>query len=89
MTVVVISLLSVAALSGLTMPQSPSEKAGVDRGGWVKSPANPVLGDGLGTCFDACVLKEGNTFRMWFSWRPRKSIALTESRDGIDRKSVV
>lgn len=51
--------------------------------GWVKSPDNPVLGGGLGTCFDVSVLKEGKTYRMWFSWRPRKSIALVESKDGI------
>lgn len=29
------------------------------------------------------VLKEGDTYRMWFSWRPKKSIALVESEDGI------
>ncbi len=51
--------------------------------GWVKSPANPVLGGKLGTCFDVCVLHEGSTFRMWFSWRPKKSVALVESADGI------
>ncbi len=53
-------------------------------GGWAKSPHNPVLGGGLGTCFDVSVLKEteADKFRMWFSWRPRKSIALVESRDG-------
>src|SRR5262249_58429090 len=28
-------------------------------------------------------LKEGDAFRMWFSWRPRKSIALVESKDGV------
>jgi beta-1,2-mannobiose phosphorylase / 1,2-beta-oligomannan phosphorylase len=52
-------------------------------GGWVKSPANPVLGGNLGTCFDICVLREGSVYRMWFSWRPKASIALTESPDGI------
>lgn len=51
--------------------------------GWVKSPKSPVLGGDLGTCFDISVLKEGDTYRMWFSWRPRKSIALVESHDGI------
>src|ERR1700674_1829029 len=51
--------------------------------GWVKSPKNAVLGGELGTCFDIAVLKEGDTYRMWFSWRPRASIALTESKDGI------
>ncbi len=52
-------------------------------GGWQKLPANPVLGGSLGTCFDAVVLKENGRFRMWFSWRPQKSIAYTESTDGI------
>jgi len=53
-------------------------------GGWVKSPANPVLGGKLGTCFDVALLKDDDgTYRMYFSWRPKKSIALTESKDGI------
>jgi predicted GH43/DUF377 family glycosyl hydrolase len=51
--------------------------------GWVKSPRSPVLGGDLGTCFDVSVLKEGDTYRMWFSWRPKKSIAVVESKDGI------
>jgi predicted GH43/DUF377 family glycosyl hydrolase len=50
--------------------------------GWIKHP-NPVLGGDLGTCFDISVLKEGDTYRMWFSWRPKKSIALVESKDGV------
>lgn len=51
--------------------------------GWVKWPANPVIGGELGTVFDVSVLAEGGKFRMWASWRPRKSIALFESSDGI------
>ena len=51
--------------------------------GWVKFARNPVLGGDLGTCFDISVLKEEDTYRMWFSWRPKKSIALVESTDGI------
>lgn len=51
--------------------------------GWIKHPASPVLGGDLGTCFDICLLAESGRFRMWFSWRPRKSIALTESADGV------
>jgi len=57
----------------------PSETAA----GWVKHPRNPVLGGDLGTCFDASLLKEGDSYRMWFSWRPKKSIALVESKDGV------
>jgi predicted GH43/DUF377 family glycosyl hydrolase len=50
---------------------------------WVRHPANPVLGGTLGTCFDAALLREGSTFRMWFSWRPKRSVALVESGDGV------
>jgi predicted GH43/DUF377 family glycosyl hydrolase len=59
--------------------------------GWSKSPKSPVLGGDLGTCFDISVLKEDDAYRMWFSWRPRKSIALVESQDGISwsRPSIV
>jgi len=60
-------------------PATSSETSG----GWIKSEENPVLGGPLGTCFDVSVLKEGATFRMWFSWRPKKSLALVESRDGV------
>jgi predicted GH43/DUF377 family glycosyl hydrolase len=51
--------------------------------GWVKYEGNPVLGGAYGTCFDASVMKEGDRYRMWFSWRPRKSVALVESQDGL------
>jgi beta-1,2-mannobiose phosphorylase / 1,2-beta-oligomannan phosphorylase len=52
-------------------------------GGWYKYDWNPVLGGDLGTCFDLSVLRRSLRYRMWFSWRPRKSLALTQSRDGI------
>jgi predicted GH43/DUF377 family glycosyl hydrolase len=50
---------------------------------WKKYSGNPVMGGNYGTCFDLSVLKEGKTYRMWFSWRPKQSIALAESKDGI------
>jgi len=53
------------------------------RVGWVKYAGNPVLGGDLGTCFDVALLHEDAIFRMWFSWRPQKSLALVESGDGI------
>jgi predicted GH43/DUF377 family glycosyl hydrolase len=52
-------------------------------GGWVKYEKNPVLGGPLGTCFDVSVLRDGGRYRMWFSWRPKRSIALVESSDGM------
>ena len=51
-------------------------------GGWSKYP-DPVLGGKYGTCFDVCVLRELGLYRMWLSWRPKRSIAISESRDGI------
>jgi len=52
--------------------------------GWLKYEKNPVLGGDLGTCFDISVFKDADSYRMWFSWRPKRSIALTESKDGIN-----
>ena len=51
--------------------------------GWIKSPGNPVLGGALGTCFDITVIQDQGVFKMWFSWRPKKSIALVTSADGV------
>jgi predicted GH43/DUF377 family glycosyl hydrolase len=52
-------------------------------GGWVKYEHNPVLGGKYGTCFDISVLREGGVYRMWLSWRPKQSVALVESQDGL------
>ncbi|GHT55611.1 hypothetical protein AGMMS49982_21690 [Bacteroidia bacterium] len=52
---------------------------------WTKYENNPVLGGAdLGTCFDIAMLQEDGKYKMWFSWRPRKSLAYTESKDGIN-----
>jgi len=53
------------------------------RGGWRKYAYNPVLGGNLGVCFDVSLLREGGEYRMWFSWRTKKSVALVKSADGI------
>jgi len=52
--------------------------------GWVKYGHNPVLGGQYGTCFDIAVLQDNGVYRMWVSWRPKKSIALVESKNGLD-----
>lgn len=52
-------------------------------GPWIKYEGNPVLGGQYGTCFDISVLGEGQAYRMWVSWRPRASVALVESKDGL------
>ncbi len=51
--------------------------------GWVKYNRNPVLGGDLGTCFDITVLGGQGVYKMWFSWRPKESVALVESADGV------
>lgn len=53
------------------------------RGGFVKYECNPVHGGNLGTCFDLSMLHEDGLFKMYFSWRDKKSIALSTSEDGI------
>jgi predicted GH43/DUF377 family glycosyl hydrolase len=64
------------------VPTASTQPYAETNGGWVKSPGNPVLGGKLGTCFDVALLKDEGNYRMYFSWRPRKSIALVESKDG-------
>lgn len=81
---VFLGLLLVSMLQGPpTRAEEPRKEGTETTAGWVKFPNNPVLGGDLGTCFDVSLLKQGQTYRMWFSWRPRKSIALVESQDGV------
>jgi len=65
------------------MPQdvaAPPQTAG----GWRKHDHNPILGGGtLGTMFDISVLREGKEYWMYASWRPKRSIALLKSTDGV------
>ena len=75
----------IAAADGLqrlsaTLPPAPNAET---TGGWIKYRNNPVMGGKYGTCFDISVLKEGDVYRMWLSWRPKGSVALVESPDGI------
>lgn len=52
---------------------------------WQKYSGNPVLGNAeLGTCFDVNVVPYGPAkYNMYFSWRPKSSLAVTRSDDGI------
>ena len=76
-------LLAIMAVTGLlpTIRGKAQVRSAV-HGGWSKYP-EPVLGGEYGTCFDVCVRHEPGRYRMWLSWRPRASIALSESTDGI------
>ena len=74
-----IGLFSISMV-GTCADQKPDAQTAA---GWVKYDKNPVIGGTLGTCFDVTVLREGDKYRMWFSWRPKRSLALTESEDGL------
>ena len=56
-----------------------------DAGTWRKCERNPVLGGPrLGTCFDVNVVTNGPApYTMYFSWRPKKAIALVRSADAM------
>jgi predicted GH43/DUF377 family glycosyl hydrolase len=69
-------------LTRLTAPL-PASPAAETSAGWKKFAGNPVMGGKYGTCFDVSVLRDGDQYRMWLSWRPKGSIALVESSDGI------
>jgi hypothetical protein len=64
-------------------PGERSTAATGTAGGWRKFEKNPVLGGKYGTCFDVAVLHEAAGYRMWLSWRPKRSIALVVSVDGL------
>jgi len=75
--------LAAGALEEQTSPTATAELSSQNASGWKKYSHNPVLGGKYGTCFDISVLREINRYRMWVSWRPKASIALVESSDGL------
>jgi len=83
MKMFVLPLVFLVLFSATRIGIGEQEKSAQTAAGWVKYEKNPVLGGRLGTCFDIAVLKEGDKYRMWFSWRPKRSIALVESKDGL------
>jgi len=66
--------------------KSCNDVSAADRGlGWRKHPANPVLGGkDYGTIFDVSVVPIQDEYWMYVSWRPKKSIALSKSKDGVN-----
>lgn len=83
---VIQTLISLTVIIGIcsctTSPKKTIQKEEAT-GKWVKYENNPVLGGGdLGTVFDICVLKDSDSYKMYSSWRPQKSIALSTSKDG-------
>jgi len=61
----------------------PGAKTAAPAAGWVKHPGNPVLGGKkYGTIFDVSVVPMQGEYWMYVSWRGKKSIALSKSKDG-------
>ena len=81
-----------AGLSSLVMARSSISGSAKPAGysnddtaaGWQKYKGNLVIGGKYGTVFDVCVLQEDEHFLLWGSWRPKKSLVLFESTDGIN-----
>jgi hypothetical protein len=82
-SMMVSKVIPIALFIGAAMALAAIANAAEANSGWRKSEHNPVLGGTLGTCFDVSLLKEDDRYRMWFSWRQQKSIALVQSADGI------
>ena len=53
------------------------------RGGWEKEKRNPILSEQYGVIFDVSIMKEDGLYKMWLSWRTRKGLGYSESRDGL------
>jgi predicted GH43/DUF377 family glycosyl hydrolase len=80
---ITVAVVGLAGWAVILADTPPGRAAPETASGWVKDPKSPVLGGELGTCFDVSVLADGPGYRMWFSWRPKKGIALVESKDGV------
>jgi len=74
---------SSASLDKILAPLASAATSLETTAGWSKYDENPIMGGKYGTCFDVSVLKEDKTYRMWLSWRPKQSVALVQSKDGI------
>ena len=81
---VIKTFIGIVAIIGICSCTTTSKKTDKKTTGkWMKYENNPVLGGGdLGTVFDICVLKDNESYKMYCSWRPQKSIALSTSKDG-------
>jgi len=77
-----VTLIAIAGMES-SLPLCAASNSEDASGGWHKYVRNPVLGGQYGTCFDICVLRLQDKFRMWLSWRPKQSVAISDSTDGI------
>lgn len=81
---VLVAMMPLISAEQPTNALRPTAKLPRTVGGWQKYGQNPIIGGQYGTVFDVAVLKEGRKYRMWASWRPKQSLALMESEDGMN-----
>ena len=81
--IIAFAIVSCCSKAKAQSSSAPSTAPIQTTAGWVKSPENPVLGGKYGSCFDISVLHEDGGYRMWVSWRPKQSLALVTSKDGV------
>ena len=67
---------SLQRVTAALAPKPGNEPRTSTTAGWKKFDGNPVMGGKYGTCFDIAVLQEDAKYRMWLSWRPKKSVAI-------------
>lgn len=72
-------------ISTMAFGQVKTIAAANHENGWVKSKKPVMGGPDVGTCFDANVVPWGSAkYNMYFSWRPKRAIALSRSNDGVN-----
>jgi len=79
-----IILILILLVAGVTAGYAQTRNNNECSGGWEKYEGSPVLGGDLGTIFDISVMQDNKgMYRMYCSWRDKRSIALSESKDGL------
>ena len=78
----ILTVLFIWAISGMVYATT-AQSLPATNSGWKKYSGNPVLGGQYGTCFDISVMSSANGYRMWVSWRPKKSLAIVDSQNGL------
>lgn len=79
----IVFLLAVS-LSAVAFGQVNTIPAATRDNGWIKVDKPVMGGPDVGTCFDANIISQGSSkYNLYFSWRPKRAIALSHSDDGV------
>lgn len=76
--------LLAVSLSAVAFGQVNTIPAATRDNGWIKVDKPVMGGPDVGTCFDANIISQGSSkYNLYFSWRPKRAIALSHSDDGV------